>query len=460
MLSPFGTLLVNQHDEEEDNFNCSELSAQYPSNANTCEQEASECVSHRTHTLDGDLEDMIAEELPHGSISSEIQINGRKTTKPQALRQRMMHCMNRLSTDQLKWVQELTCFNPLEAMSPIDTKQSDSSPSIHIGNPITVLVECEKKLYLAVAHINQLHFAGNGDLMTLCTHLLVDTTAKVSFQILHIVPTTIEDDPSKEYDWCWAWNMEATCHDVPGELIQPINPEFVYKDGKAMYLLDSNFLLTVTIISHIAYWGKPASLQRVLEHMGAHILYDSANLQNQEHFSCSIASESMESSPCTNFPTNCSLCPPKSAAVWMYSLDTHFSCDMCCARKDDESGSEDKSAMNRVCEGEESGNNNAVEKSGMGEDVECPTDKAVRKQIRSIIHDPDSDGNNHDPLPVAHSAESALETTDDCDLEIHINPQGIDIGCNLDPVPVPQAILPEGNDNSSQRTCTCGQKRP
>ena len=218
MLSPFRPLIINQRDEE-DNFNCSELSPQYPSNANTCEQEASERVSHRTHTLDGDLEDMIAEELPCGSISSEIQINSHKTIKPQALRQRMMHHMNRLSTDQLKQVQELTCFNPLETTSPIDAEQSDSSPSIHIGNPIAVLVECKKKLYLAVAHINQLHFAGNGDLMALSTHLLGDATAKVSFQILCIVPATIKDDPSKEYDWCWARNMEATCHDVPGELI-------------------------------------------------------------------------------------------------------------------------------------------------------------------------------------------------------------------------------------------------
>jgi hypothetical protein len=101
MLSPFGILLVNQRDEEDD-FDFSELSAQYLSNANTCQQEPA--VSHRTHTLDGDIEDMIAEDLPRGSISSEIQISGRKTTKPQALRQRMMHRTNRSSTDRLKRV--------------------------------------------------------------------------------------------------------------------------------------------------------------------------------------------------------------------------------------------------------------------------------------------------------------------------------------------------------------------
>lgn len=90
-----------------------------------------------------------------------------------------------------------TCFNPLETTSPVDTEKSDSLPLILIGNPIAILVECKKKLYLTVTHINQLHFAGNGDLMTLSTHLIGDTTVKVSFQILSIVPATVEDDPSK-----------------------------------------------------------------------------------------------------------------------------------------------------------------------------------------------------------------------------------------------------------------------
>jgi len=252
MLSPFGTLLVNQCDEEDD-FDCSELSGQYPSDTNTHQKEPTELISHRTHTLDSDLEDMIAEELLHGSISSEIHINGFKTTKPQALQQQMMHHTNCSLTNQLKQVQELLCFNSLEVMSPVDTDQSDSSPSIHIGNPIAILMECKKKLHPAVTHINQLHFAGNQDLMTLSTHLLGDAMVKVSFQILHIVPTTVKDNPSREYDWCWARNMEATCHDIPGELIQPINPEFLYKDGKAMYLLDSNFLLTLTadLLDHL-----------------------------------------------------------------------------------------------------------------------------------------------------------------------------------------------------------------
>ena len=83
------------------------------------------------------------------------------------------------------------------------------------------------------------------------------------------------------------------------------------------------------------------------------------------------------------------------------------------ARRTDEPRSEDESAMTRLynSKGEESSDNNVIEKSGMGKDIECLTDKFVRKQIRSIIPDSDSDGNDL-PVPVAHST---LETTTDGD---------------------------------------------
>ena len=42
-----------------------------------------------------------------------------------------------------------------------------------------------------------------------------------------------------------------------------------------------------------------------------------------------------------------------------------------------------------------------------------------------------------------------------------INPLGNDASNNVDPAPLPQAVLPEGNDdNGSRRTRTRGQKRP
>ena len=151
--------------------------------------------------------------------------------------------------------------------------------------------------------------------------------------LLHSTVQAVSSSTNRFESATVSWS--SMCHDVPGELIQLINPEFLYKDGKAMYLLDSNFLLTVTAdllnhLTHQSHRGVPmvswtnhfpyrllgkacfisdhevqdgvkdleeksvcsrcgskthvvsSKTQHVSEHMGPHILYDSTNLWNQE----------------------------------------------------------------------------------------------------------------------------------------------------------------------------------
>ncbi|KAH9177425.1 hypothetical protein EDB89DRAFT_1844866, partial [Lactarius sanguifluus] len=103
--------------------------------------------------------------------------------------------------------------------------------------------------------------------------------------------------------------------------------------------------------------------QRVLEHIGAHILYDTALNTSEERcglclrpasmcpiyltkgrgvggrvsvdlskskcpnlvrFNYKNASQSSERSPCSNVPVVCSLCQPGSPAVWTYCLHSHY----------------------------------------------------------------------------------------------------------------------------------------
>ena len=103
--------------------------------------------------------------------------------------------------------------------------------------------------------------------------------------------------------------------------------------------------------------------QRVLEHMGAHILHDTLLDSSEErcgsclspapmcqiylqkargvagsvsvdrkrsectnliHFNYATATTSTETSPCSNVPIICPHCPKGSPAVWRYSLHAHF----------------------------------------------------------------------------------------------------------------------------------------
>jgi len=208
ILSPLGEILVGVRDAD-DEYDCTDISntlnIEHPSQQQADNPSAGVNVP-TTFTHEGDMEDAIADEVPQNTkITSEIVIEGLKTTKAKALRHRMMYRTNRSSTDRLKRVQEIPCFNsvPSSEHDP-DIISHDSSlgvPCLRIGNPIVGLVRCEEHIFLAVSQVNRLHFASNSDLDHIQLHHLVDSAAKVDFQILRLLPATADDDPTQEYDW-------------------------------------------------------------------------------------------------------------------------------------------------------------------------------------------------------------------------------------------------------------------
>ncbi|KAH9048709.1 hypothetical protein EDB84DRAFT_1599694, partial [Lactarius hengduanensis] len=286
---------------------------------------------------------------------------------------------------------------------------------LRIGNPITVLVQCEGLVVLAVAQVNRLKFAGNDNLTKLPIHLLVDPTARVDSQILRLVPATLDDDPTQVHDWCWSLQMEGTCDNIPGQGVHPINPSLsVQNPGKLTFLFESTFLLTLLCnlfqelrpLAHGAsLWplspqilmlpsggvcfvceasneltadidgqangsrcGTRAKLdwkntQHILEHMGAHVLYNTTLNTAEEHcglclrpapmcciyltkghgttgrtsvdqsklvcpnlvcFNYKNTAQSSKKSPCSNIPVTCSLCQVGIPAVWTYCLHSHY----------------------------------------------------------------------------------------------------------------------------------------
>jgi hypothetical protein len=52
--------------------------------------------------------------------------------------------------------------------------------------------------------------------------------------------------------------------------------------------------------------------------------FTKSHCPNLVRFNYKNAAESTEKSPCSNVPTICPLCPPRSPAVWKYSLEAHF----------------------------------------------------------------------------------------------------------------------------------------
>ncbi|KAI0282409.1 hypothetical protein BC826DRAFT_874317, partial [Russula brevipes] len=337
-------------------------------------------------------------------------------SKAKALRHRMTYNGSRSSTDRLKRVQQLPCFNAVSSIPETGLVISNNNflgaPSLRIGNPIAILVRCEEMVVMAVAQVNRLKFASRDNLLELPIHLLTDPTAKVDSQILGLQRATLEDDMTQAHDWCWSSKMGPSCNDVMGHHVHPINPTVsVQRPGKPAFLFESMFLVTLacnlfqelmtqdrkdlpkvkrcedfpyqssgtlhakeseeaSVDGHTdcSRCGSAVTIdwentQRVLEHMGAHILFDPELNRTQERcglclwpavmcpiyvtkgrgthgrytvditkstcpnlvrFNYKNASESSENSPCSNVPIICSLCPAGSPAVWTYNLEAHF----------------------------------------------------------------------------------------------------------------------------------------
>ena len=242
MLSPFGELIVNQCDE---NLNDTEDVHE--------EEDALEVSGPQStpYAHEGDAEDAMADEAPRNNTTSEIFVQGRMTMKAKALRYQMASFTSQSSTDRLKRVQQLPCFDSMSKVSDADIITSSEgtlgAPTLRIGNPIAVIVRCEGLVVLAIAQVNRLKFAGKDNLNELPIHLLADPTARVDSQILRLVPATLDDDPTQVHDWCWSLQMESACDNIPGQGVHPINPSLsIQRPGQPTFLFKSTFLVTLS----------------------------------------------------------------------------------------------------------------------------------------------------------------------------------------------------------------------
>ena len=251
MLTPFGELIINQRDENLNNTediheNLHDNDALELSGCNEgCPRPPSMPYMH-----EGDVEDAMADKAPRNNTSSEIIIQGWKTMKAKALQHQMATFTSRSSTDCLKRVQQLPCFDSVSKVFDPDIITSTDGTlgafTLCIGNPIAVIVQCNTLIVLAIAQVNQLKFAGKDNLSELPIHLLADPTARVDSQILCLVPTTLDDDPTQVHDWCWSLQMEAVCDNIPSQGVHPINPFLsIQRPGQPTFLFESTFLVAL-----------------------------------------------------------------------------------------------------------------------------------------------------------------------------------------------------------------------
>ncbi|KAF8056026.1 hypothetical protein FPV67DRAFT_686987 [Lyophyllum atratum] len=356
------------------------------------------------------------------SFENFVIIGGKKLSKSRALALRSKYSKTTSSTDRLKRVQEVERYGPRFTTGQ-DVSQYDSAfggPCLLLQEPIASLIRCEKKLFLCLGEVNDIKVDGQS-FEHVGLDILVEDTVRISYQVIGLVPATSADDASLDHDWrSCLMNRERT-FSVPGRLIQPINPAvsahignkifYLFKSGVLVALAASLFeqlalkhvkaIPTVSASRELPYreasgeacfvcesddnlgevedgesimcpkcpptvFLDSTSPQRVLAHLGAHILHDKTHVNrsdlpcglclrpypmcrffvkkgkgakaslkinrdastgctNMLTFSYKSAENSTASSPCSNVPLLCPLCPKTEPAVWRYNLQHHFS---------------------------------------------------------------------------------------------------------------------------------------
>ncbi|KAF8814766.1 hypothetical protein BYT27DRAFT_7229300 [Phlegmacium glaucopus] len=210
----------------------------------------------------------------------------------------------------------------------------DEVQKIIVSDPVASLIRIENNFWLCIGEVNGLQI--DGQLVDYVSfEMLVEETVRVSYQVVGLRPATFEDDPEGRNDW-------RTCN--------------------ACFICDGDHNLDnigSTTASNCPHCSPTVILdltqgQRTLKHIGSHILYDPAIIQSIEplciylakgkgaketlqinqkaskgclikvNFSYSIAAESTASSPCSNVPVHCPVCPKSDPTVWKYFMKINF----------------------------------------------------------------------------------------------------------------------------------------
>ncbi|PPR05743.1 hypothetical protein CVT26_008496 [Gymnopilus dilepis] len=430
ILSPRGQLLINvprDDDDFEDDFS-QDLDSSVALTPTSGSNEAAELRVEIEDTLRLELDEVEQENSsPEAQANRFITFQGQKMTKVKALGLYSRYRKVPTSTDRLRRVQGVgRHVGPDTAASDIDISDlSGSGTVLMVSDPIASLLRCEGRIWLSIGLVNGITNDGKS-VQFLNMDLLRESKISISYQLLGLRPSTSDDDASMAHDWRTYSTAERTFA-VPGCVVQPINPEisnpnslgtpiffllesrmlnamsaslyeglaksnrklipkfgdrtseYPYRErlGKACFLaqnaadtqasnIDDDELIACPLCTDPMIYFEPGQGQRMLQHIGSHILFDKKVARSDEpcglclrsssicqHFlkkgrgargkltfdhertrtcpvkhsiSYSVAMESSETSPCSNVPIVCPLCSEKhDPAVWRYNMHAHFS---------------------------------------------------------------------------------------------------------------------------------------
>ena len=231
-----------------------------------------------SHAIDTELEDAAMEEEQIKKYDPCFELDGTKVWKSRYLSDRFKDLQNPGSRDQLKLYANVS-QDQLKLYANVsryaikqdlhqDVIESDLSdglegPMIKMDFPVATLLKCEGRLFMCISETNDITFDSK-HIETLSMDLLSEPSAFVSFQMLYLIPATVDDSPDLKHDWKWSLSR-GTSHWVQGHLIKAINPDISMQHiGKPFYLFESMLLQSLgTLLLGRITWEDANNIPQV-----------------------------------------------------------------------------------------------------------------------------------------------------------------------------------------------------
>ncbi|KAF6753578.1 hypothetical protein DFP72DRAFT_1010378 [Ephemerocybe angulata] len=183
-------------------------------------------------------------------FSTTISINGKDISKAKVISMMTKYRRTVASLDRLKRVRDVERFTsesrPDISLQP--SPSSDRTKSLLVHDPITTLLACDSSFWLCIGEVIGIKLDGQA-VPDIDHALLPEPTVSVTFQLLGLRPAVADDvagvSTGAEYDWRTYTTMEKS-FEVPGRLIQVVNPETAVVPSKgSFYLFGSPSLMAL-----------------------------------------------------------------------------------------------------------------------------------------------------------------------------------------------------------------------
>lgn len=224
-------------------------------------EESDSVDSPAVHGPSPDFEDALTEDLASNnatqldvSTSKEAQhkvyleLDGSKFYKSRYLNQLFREYKNPSpdSNDQLKCVASVPRYALKHDTIPWDVANENEANAtrLKLDTPFATLVRCQDHIFVGIGEVNDIVLETH-HLESIPIDQLAHPKAYVSYQLLCVVPATVDDDPSQQHDWCWSLRRGPSLR-IPGRLLEPLNPATnVTEPGKPFYLFESGALMAI-----------------------------------------------------------------------------------------------------------------------------------------------------------------------------------------------------------------------